>query len=83
MDDMTLPRPEVGQCYCCRSEERDRIDEMLLAGRTFWAIERELSGSGLTARNVKEHWSRKHFPSRGRPQPTERRSRLRPAWRQP
>ena len=62
MGDMTLPRPDIGQCHCCRSPERDRLDEMLLTGRSPWAVEQELSGSGLTSRNIREHWSRGHVP---------------------
>jgi hypothetical protein len=53
----------VGQCRTCASEHRAEIEEMWISRIAPVAIVRSLpDGSGITARNVVEHVSRRHLP---------------------
>ncbi len=59
----SYPIVDVPGCRCCQHPARWEIEQQIVAGRMWANIARDLpEDSGLTARNIKDHYTNGHLP---------------------
>ncbi|HSH60979.1 MAG TPA: hypothetical protein VK988_15340 [Acidimicrobiales bacterium] len=62
VDGVSVPMVRIPTCRVCRSASRRAVEIALAEGRSYTQIVAMLPDSGLTARNVAEHYRRGHLP---------------------